>query len=169
MRNSIQAVTGSDPISGTPVNTPNTTNPATHQWVFGTSFLGINHFWFESNEIYDSGTFNLVYSNIEDGHIISNWPHQPLPIVIYKNTDGIHGFGPDDQIEVSNNRVTSGDDAIAFNAEDGNNPATGDGASYYLSALPFRWGPDHTRKSRPQFFRRRVLWHPSFYVTSADR
>lgn len=133
--NSVQAVTGKNMFS-----VPHTVNPVTDLFVVGVHFVGVDHLFFDHNEVYDSGTFAAFFSNVTYARITDNYLHQPNPLKAYKFTDGIHFIGPDSVLWIQNNRVNAGDDSIALNADDGNRTGSGD-PNYANSQFPgVKWG-----------------------------
>ena len=134
--NSTQAVTGTDPLYGTAHHV----SAITGKWVFGFQFLGVSHLDISNNETYDSGAYSVGISNVEWVNFSNNLVHEPLPLVAFKNTDGFHIVGPGQFIYVNNNHLNAGDDSIALNADDGNNPAAGDPNGTYANFTGWKWG-----------------------------
>lgn len=134
--NSTEAVTGSNP-SGI----PHAINPNTNMFVMGNRFGAVDDVVFEDNEVYDSGIYGVGFANATNVQVLNNYIHQPLPIVQSKNTDGIHFVGPATYLTVNGNRVNAGDDSIAFNAEDGNEPGSGDPNGPMAQWPGWLWGP----------------------------
>lgn len=137
--NATQAVTGNGGYS-----VPHMTNPATGLFITGTFFLGVQNVTVDHNEAYDSGTFALFFTNSQNIHVTDNYVHQPTPVVLLKATDGVHFIGPDQFLWVQGNRINAGDDSIAFNADDGNRPGSGDPNYDYAHGglwTPVQWGP----------------------------
>jgi hypothetical protein len=113
--NSTQSVTGTNGSS-----VPHSVNPSTGQGVPGVMFGAVQGLFFENNEVYDTGSVGFFASNAQNVRVVSNYIHQPTPLVQEKNTDGVHFIGPDDQLYVQNNTINAGDDSIAYNADDNN-------------------------------------------------
>jgi hypothetical protein len=134
--NSTQAVTGNNAHG-----TPHVTNPGTGLWVNGLQFVGVIGLNVLNDDVYDSGAFSLLGSNDTRTHVDSSYFHQPSPTVAFKNTDGPHWIGPDNYIWVTNNRIASGDDALAFDPDDGNRTGSGDPNFTYTQWPGVKWGP----------------------------
>lgn len=135
--NSTQAVTGvsnlGTPHSATPGGFP------TAKFVGGVEFYAVNGLTYNNNECYDSGTWCFFASNVEYVHITNNYFHQPTPIVASKNTGGYQIDGPAQFIYASHNRISAGDDSIAYVADDGQYPGTGEPAATYIKSF-VKWG-----------------------------
>lgn len=117
-------------------------NPATGKWVYAVQDAGVLNDRFEDNTIYDSGTFALFTSNVENLYVVHNHIFQPTPLALYKNTDAVHPIGPLLHAWVDDNWLQAGDDTLAFNADDGNRPCEGD-PSFSFVNFPFAlWGPE---------------------------
>ena len=133
--NSLQAVTGVNMFS-----VPHTVNPSIGIFVVGVHFVGVDNLLFDHNEVYDSGTFAALFSNVTYARVTNNYVHQPKPLTAFKFTDGLHFIGPDSFLWIQNNRVNAGDDSIALNADDGNRTGSGD-PNYANSQFPgVKWG-----------------------------
>jgi hypothetical protein len=116
-------------------------NPTSGLWVNGMRFVGVSHLAVLDVEIYDAATYSINYSNCNNVHIERCYIHQPLPLVCTKNTDGIHGNGPLLDVWVRDNVITVGDDAIAFNADDGQEARFGDPNRTFVSYPGVVFGP----------------------------
>ena len=128
--NSLQAVTG----SGNGQGTAHTTN-GSNLWIFGVQLLSVNGVVMDYDEIYDSGTYSAMFSNDSNVWLNHNYLHQIVPMVLKKNTDGFHFTGPDSNIYESENVIVSGDDALAWNPDDGNETCS----TCYPTAIHFGW------------------------------
>ena len=136
--NSTQAVTGSNYVPVLHGATPG------GKFTFATEFIGVNGLRLEGNEMYDSAAFAEIFSNDSNVYNIGNYIHQPstgtFPTVHQKFTDCVHFNGPDVDIWNQNNRLTCGDDSIAYNSDDGFRPGSGDPNQTYGPAS-LLWGP----------------------------
>lgn len=135
--NSLEAVTGSGLVGGV----SHTTNPSTGLMVPATLFTAVNGITLDGNEIYDGGVYAVAMSNVENVHVDRNYTHNPTPTVNEKYTDGVHFVGPATMLWVNSNRISAGDDSIAFNADDVNRTNSGSGNLTAASLPGWKWGP----------------------------
>lgn len=130
--NSAQSVTNPD----------HKTSPAGF-WITGVQMLGVDNLQFIGNTTYDSPTYNFAVNNVSNFKFNENTILEPLTgglPTTGKNTDGLHVDGPAIYGQENNNTLTTGDDAIALNADDGYRPGTG--CSCAMVAYPgWTWGP----------------------------
>lgn len=135
--NSTQAVTGSNPFgvnhSVTPGGSP------TAKYVGGVEFYAVNGLVLDHDECYDSGSWCIFGSNDENVYVTNNYLHQPIPMVHEKATAGYQFDGPDQFIFANGNRINAGDDSIAYNADDGQIPGSGDANATYIKSF-VKWG-----------------------------
>lgn len=132
--NSTQAVTGT--------NSQGTAHGATPggKFTYGVFLGAVNDVTLDDNTIYDTGCFGTFFTNATQIWITNNYIQQPVPTVNRKFTDAMHIIGPAQFVYMEDNNLTSGDDAIALNADDGNRTGSGDVNASYVQAF-VKWGP----------------------------
>lgn len=86
---------------------------------FGFEFVGVQNVTVRNLELYDTPTYALMMTNVDTVHVDALYIHNPLPIDTGKHTDGVHFVGPATRLWITNNRLNTGDDSIALNANDG--------------------------------------------------
>jgi hypothetical protein len=112
-------------VTGTCVGGPAHNATPGGLYVNAVQFVGAQGLTFDSNEVYDPGTYLTFFSNVLDTRVTNNYVHVPTPQVASKGTDGVHFIGPASFLWVQNNHITAGDDSIALNADDGNRAGSG--------------------------------------------
>jgi hypothetical protein len=133
--NSTQAVTGTNGAG-----VAHAVNPSTGVIVNGVEFTGVNGLTLDHDEVYDPGAYAVAGANDSNVYVTNSYLHNPVPKVAKKNTAGVQFVGPDLYMWVQNDLINSGDDAIAFNAEDCNLIHSGFTPLPVCAVTGWKWG-----------------------------
>lgn len=109
------------------------------QFVNTVRFQGLTNVQFLNNEIYDPPAYGFGAENIQNVTVADNYIHTPSPVSTTVGTIQIDG--PAQWIYYRRNRMQTGDDGLALNADDGQEPGSGDSNAPRVADWNWKVGP----------------------------
>ncbi len=87
-------------------------------WQSGVGFFGAKGIILENVSVYDPGTFHFWLANVQGARVRNLQFNDPNNHGGNRNTDGLHINGPSSDIDIDGLFGKTGDDFLAFNADD---------------------------------------------------